>query len=265
MIRLFLFLIYSGKRIEIGYYNIRYEDAADEFFLTKELGYTKNNEEINIDYDNILGAFAENGNSGYLKAEIFGLTAMQLTERVLDISGTELFEKNKRELNSILRHMFGSRKFRIEDFKNILHKSFSMERFVIMLWEIAGTVSLKDLERYMSMDFYRQKWHEITLANVKKILASDIMLLNSVTDIQNIIESLKDNSFVDYALREVDKLPGRGLKEYEVFSGERWILYQALYQIYRNSNNYSDVNNLFCAYILLTEISDHWKSELCRE
>lgn len=253
LIRLFLFSIYSGKRIEIGYYNIRYEDAADEFFLTKELGYTKNNEEINIDYDNIMRTFAEGKNSDYLKAEIFGLTAMQLTERVLDISGTELSEKNKRELNSILRHMFGSRKFRIEDFKNILHKSFSMERFVIMLWKIAGTVSLKDLERYMSMDFYQQKWHEITLANVKKILASDIMLLNSVTDIQNIIESLKDNSFVDYALREVDKLPGRGLKEYEVFSGERWILYQALYQIYRNSNNYSDVNNLFCAYILLRE------------
>ena len=126
---------------------------------------------------------------------------------------------------------------------------------------LIGSIDLETLRPLLSEDLFLKEWQRITLRNMIDIIRNRYFLEENILAIQDIIDGFRNyymrsdectGRIEDYALLGV-RDDNYGFDQYNtIFSGERWLMYSYLNQIWKGNED-PERTNLFYAYMLIKE------------
>lgn len=252
LIRLLLFSALTGRRIEIGNYRFCISDiigyieipplyfsehSGEQFFLVAELRSDFQDGEKSI-YEVL---------REYVK-KWFGERAWNEL-----CTGNSVFFR-------MIRELFSDVYCQDQVFENIRAERLSADALIKILLSLVDDMDIAEIGLSLDTDDLKQLWERRTLENVKTILRDPYLLLDSCSQVQSMIEVLRQErgSFhgrvlEDYALLGIED-HYYGLDEYnDVLSGERWLLFSALNRNYGHDEAFRKYSSLFYAYLLIKE------------
>lgn len=262
LIRILLYSKIANKRIRLGSYYFSPDEVINclnlpEFWVNSEAKYLSKSE--------IYTCVSEN----MKEEENFGLYFWSCYTKGKSDDEGEL-QKAFREVSQnqtylkILRNTSISQTIYKSKFLTILEKcneQVSIKQLMEML-----ILSTKEIEvQDMPIEIFNYKvfcsvWNKKTWRNAKKLLRDPKQMEIHLEEVQSIIDGFRfvspgqgEEQEMDYLLRETDRSGIEKEEPYFIFSGERWLLYTMLCQIYSDRKGWEEYNNLFYAYILLKE------------
>lgn len=252
VIRLYLFSELMGYRIRLGKYHVpvrgylQYIDIDDVFMQNGIDG------ERRLSVDDLKDILASRGKSCFVPV----LLREALKKRYDDIEQNEYYR-----FICMLREIFSEVVCTEGYFDSVRSVEVSLAEVIRMLMPLIGSIDLETLRPLLPEDLFLKEWQKITLRNTVDIIRNRYFLEENILAIQDIIDGFRNyylradgcaGRMEDYALLGV-RDDNYGFDQYNtIFSGERWLMYSYLNQIWKG-NEEPERTNLFYAYMLIKE------------
>lgn len=260
-IRILLYCKLTGKRLRVGTYNI-FISQIQRFLKFPAVRFDRRSGEICLS-DAAL-KIAERLEAGEEKEVSFRDIVLMILESCPGHPGWKKIWGLNPELQGVLQSPAGD--YRVNPYQagRIIRSSTNvpLSEFFLRILLLVKTVSLEDMEKlFTDQSVFQSAYDEKTLYNVKALLAKPQELVWMQDSLQSLIHMFRLGDFEkkngiknsDYILNYLETNGYNKEAGNFIFSGERWLMYSMLREVYSNNPEYVPYFNLFYAYLLIKE------------